>query len=130
MTILHHFPARLAALASAVTRRQPVTPPADTRTVRPAPLAGVDVDALVARGELGYVDTASPAELAARGLFGTTTAPTIMASAARAADLAAELERRTAATTDALAGVLAVEQRAAQARAAFLADLDALGRAA
>ena len=147
MNILHHPAARLTALASAVTapvtsalRRRPVvltdTPPAipvitaagdDWST----PLDGLDVDALVANAELGYVDTTSHAELTARGLLGTTQpSRSAAAIAARSADLAAELERRRAATVDALTDVLAVEHRAMQARAAFLDDLDALGRAA
>ena len=145
MNILHHPAARLAAFASGVTapvasvlRRRPVvltdeTPPAvitDRGDDWPVPLAGLDVDALVANGELGYIDTASRAELTARGLLGVGQHPTIAASAARAADLAAELERRRAATVDALTDVLTIENRAVQARAAFLADLDALGRAA
>lgn len=149
MNILHHPVARLTALASAVTvpvasalRRRLVvptdTPPAvpvivitDAGDDGSVPLAGLDVDALVADGELGYVDTTSRTELTARGLLGTTHQyRSAVELAARSADLAAELERRRAATVDALTDVLAVEHRAMQARAAFLADLDALGRAA
>ena len=147
MNILHHPAARLAAFASGVTapvasvlRRRPVvltdeTPPAPVITDGgddwPVPLAGLDVDALVADGELGYVDTTSRADLTARGLLGTAQRyPAIAGSVTRAADLAAELERRRAATVEALTDVLAVEHRAMQARAPFLADLDALGRAA
>jgi hypothetical protein len=145
VNILHHPAARLAAFASVVTapvasvqRRRPVVLTDETPPPAPvitddwsAPLAGLDVDALVASGELGYIDTASPAELTTRGLVdGAGQHRTIAASAARAADLAAELERRRAATVEALTDVLAVEHRAMQARAPFLADLDALGRAA
>lgn len=148
MNILHHPAARLTALASAVTapvasalRRRLVvrtddTPPAvpvvitDTGDDWAAPLGDLDVDALVAGGELGYVDTTSHAELTAHGLLGTTRPRSAAELAARSADLAAELERRRIATVDALTDVLIVEHQAMQARAAFLADLDALGRAA
>jgi hypothetical protein len=134
VNILSHPAARLArvlyrhprvVLVDEINPPQPVTVP-------PMQRIDLDVDALVASGELGYVDTTSRAELAARGLLGDRPGPrpTVTARAERAADLAAELERRTALTVDAITDLITVEHRAMQARAAFLADLDALGRAA